>query len=553
MRESEQLKWSSVKCQVRDFVSLHRRGKLNLQPEFQRDGVWKLPARIKLIQSLVNHYPIPAVFLYRRKQGHKVIFDVIDGKQRLETILLFLGEIKRKEHSSFIARIKFHEDEDLEFEDWSWKEMSRSDRAYFLNYPILVIEVDGDAETIRDVFVRINSTGVALSMGEIQNAKYMRTKFLARVRDHYHERRILTLLGKMGVVTKSSKERMGDILLLSEIVMSVQRGELLDKKRGLSLMLDDRVSANNLTQTNKAIRLVDKAIDWAYRMLPDFAATRFKKTTDFYSLITLLADYLKSGRISTDKRRNAAAGERLRKFSQDLRRMKLRQRDWDFYRPSEIIRRYATSVRANSDSQGSRKDRREILHDMLKGIFAEKDRRRMYTKEDQLYVQYQARSRDGVVYCHLCGEPIENQAEFTLDHVKPHSKGGRTSLRNAKPAHRSCNSRKGNRNVKAQRQVYCSEKNCAAQGLYNYYSRKLLVRRGSLCSDVCAFSRIQNARRMMINDGILKETRHGVKFAQDYLFPTPSAAACFVTGMGSRNGKLSWRLVNDDPIKVLER
>lgn len=82
----------------------------------------------------------------------------------------------------------------------------------------------------------------------------------------------------MGVVTKSSKERMGDILLLSEIVMSVQRGELLDKKRGLSLMLDDRVSANNLTQTNKAIRLVDKAIDWAYRMLPDFAATRFNPT-----------------------------------------------------------------------------------------------------------------------------------------------------------------------------------------------------------------------------------------------------------------------------------
>ena len=553
MRESKRLEWTSRECKVKDFVRLHRRKQLNLQPEFQRDDVWKLPARTKLIQSLADHYPIPAVFLYRRKQGHRVIFDVIDGKQRLETILLFLGEIKRREHSSFIARIKYHDDEDIEVEECSWKMMSRQDKAYFLNYPILAIEVDGDVETIRDVFVRINSTGVALSTGEIQNAKYMRTKFLARVRDHYHERRILALLGKMGVVTRSSKERMGDILLLSEIVMSVQRGELLDKKRGLSLMLDDRVSANNLTQTNKAIRLVDKAIDWAHRMLPDFATTRFKKTTDFYSLITLLADYLKGGRIASDRRRNAAAGERLRKFSQDLRRLKLRQRDWDFYRPSETVRRYATSVRANSDSQGSRKDRREILHDMLKGIFAEKDRRRMYTKEDQLYVQYQARSRNGVVYCHLCGEPIENQAEFTLDHVKPHSKGGRTSLRNAKPAHRSCNSRKGNRTVKAQRQVYCSEKDCAAQGLYNYYSRKLLVQRGSLCSDKCASSRILKERRIMIKDGILKETRHGMKFAQDYLFPTPSAAACLVTGMGSRNGKFSWHLVNDDPIKVLER
>jgi 5-methylcytosine-specific restriction endonuclease McrA len=56
--------------------------------------------------------------------------------------------------------------------------------------------------------------------------------------------------------------------------------------------------------------------------------------------------------------------------------------------------------------------------------------------------------RDGMV-CYLCGQAIDpslpGQHAFalTLDHVQPRTAGGRDTLDNLRPAHRRCNSEKG--------------------------------------------------------------------------------------------------------------
>ncbi|MEV5538488.1 HNH endonuclease signature motif containing protein [Saccharopolyspora shandongensis] len=52
--------------------------------------------------------------------------------------------------------------------------------------------------------------------------------------------------------------------------------------------------------------------------------------------------------------------------------------------------------------------------------------------------------------CWLCGHSIDadlpptHPLSYTVDHVVPRSKGGAPTLDNAKPAHRRCNSRRGN-------------------------------------------------------------------------------------------------------------
>lgn len=53
--------------------------------------------------------------------------------------------------------------------------------------------------------------------------------------------------------------------------------------------------------------------------------------------------------------------------------------------------------------------------------------------------------------CHLCGHPIDTDLpathplSFTADHIAPRSLGGAASLDNLRPAHRRCNSQRGNR------------------------------------------------------------------------------------------------------------
>ncbi|WP_268746906.1 HNH endonuclease [Tomitella biformata] len=43
--------------------------------------------------------------------------------------------------------------------------------------------------------------------------------------------------------------------------------------------------------------------------------------------------------------------------------------------------------------------------------------------------------------CHLCGKP----GATTADHVQPRSLGGGDGLDNLRPAHKACNSSRGNR------------------------------------------------------------------------------------------------------------
>ena len=56
--------------------------------------------------------------------------------------------------------------------------------------------------------------------------------------------------------------------------------------------------------------------------------------------------------------------------------------------------------------------------------------------------------RDGLA-CVWCGLSVEDGAQLTLDHLKPHSKGGSNEAGNLVTCCQRCNSSRGNRSVKS--------------------------------------------------------------------------------------------------------
>jgi hypothetical protein len=54
--------------------------------------------------------------------------------------------------------------------------------------------------------------------------------------------------------------------------------------------------------------------------------------------------------------------------------------------------------------------------------------------------------RDGLACCY-CGDTIEQGAKLSLDHVKPHSKGGTNHTTNLVTCCKRCNDSRGNRSV----------------------------------------------------------------------------------------------------------
>jgi uncharacterized protein with ParB-like and HNH nuclease domain len=86
LQQSSNLQSTFGEKTISDLVLMFRDGQLNLEPGFQRKSVWSWSDRRRLIQSIVPNYPSPSIFLYERQENGFVMYDVIDGKQRLESI-----------------------------------------------------------------------------------------------------------------------------------------------------------------------------------------------------------------------------------------------------------------------------------------------------------------------------------------------------------------------------------------------------------------------------------------------------------------------------------
>ena len=73
---------------VKETVERIRRGRYVLNPDFQRDFVWKIDKQSRLIESCLMCIPLPFFYVAQEKDGRIV---VIDGLQRLATFCRFLN------------------------------------------------------------------------------------------------------------------------------------------------------------------------------------------------------------------------------------------------------------------------------------------------------------------------------------------------------------------------------------------------------------------------------------------------------------------------------
>jgi 5-methylcytosine-specific restriction endonuclease McrA len=59
------------------------------------------------------------------------------------------------------------------------------------------------------------------------------------------------------------------------------------------------------------------------------------------------------------------------------------------------------------------------------------------------FIKRQLINSKGAV-CGICGKPIEDMKDCTVDHIRPLSKGGMTTIDNCQLAHTECSVKKGN-------------------------------------------------------------------------------------------------------------
>ncbi|TPM94689.1 DUF262 domain-containing protein [Mesorhizobium sp. B2-1-3A] len=205
------------------FLDMNEKGQLNLNPPYQRRSVWSPRDKRFFIDTILNNYPAPPVFLHKslNDQG-KATYHVVDGKQRIQTFIDFTQN-----------KVRIPDDfSDVNLQGRKWVDLQRETREKFWNY-VMIVEMLPDISdaAIRNIFERINRNSRKLTPQELRHAKYdgwLITRAEAEA-DKKEWR-------DFGVVTAARIKRMADAQFISELLAIV----ITDKVHGFDQdMLDD--------------------------------------------------------------------------------------------------------------------------------------------------------------------------------------------------------------------------------------------------------------------------------------------------------------------------
>ena len=164
---------------VETILNQIAKGNININPKFQRRDAWKTPQKSLLIESLLLSIPIPNIVL-AEKVDKRGTFDVIDGKQRLLSIVQFCkGKKKPTEINDFksfkLTGLKLLS----ELNGKTFDDLKKSTE--FSNYATIIENATIRTSVIRnspneaylyEIFSRLNTGSLSLSAQELRQSLF---------------------------------------------------------------------------------------------------------------------------------------------------------------------------------------------------------------------------------------------------------------------------------------------------------------------------------------------------------------------------------------------
>lgn len=337
-------KWQSSPHTIADIREWNGNGTLLLQPDYQRREVWGDAARVMLIDSVLNDIPMPKIFVSKAIKDMRTYRSVIDGQQRITTILTFLND-----------GFKMEDPYSGPYDGMKFSELPADIRNDFLLYSIDFNEASGlPPDELREVYSRVNKYLVPLNRQELRKADFP-GEFL-KISEELAN---LDSLDDMGLFNATARRRSLDVEYVSELLAAQLRG-ISDKKDAIDECCRDYAAWPSAESTaaraefEGAISDIAKIFDTTYPM----KKTRWKQKADFYSFFFA---------VLTLRRAGLALPEDLSFLRQDLTLL-----DNRIAPTSEvpILSKYAVYCVSQANSASSRNWRMAFIKAILRGTYA---------------------------------------------------------------------------------------------------------------------------------------------------------------------------------------
>jgi hypothetical protein len=390
------------------------RASINTNPDYQRPAVWSSGQKQLLVDSILRGYDVPK-FYWRQVSKKPVMYEVVDGQQRIRAICEFCDE-----------KYGLPKDSDpidgMEVKGLKYDELPHELRIRWDTYNLDVVVMDAaDEDETREMFLRLQN-GASLKAQEKRNAMSgnMRT-FVKTLAGH----RIFSVCGF------SNSRFVYDQVAAQMVLIELTGGPSNVKNADLNRMYEKNQAFD--VASTKA-KKCGKVLDLLFTAFP--TKTPELERFNLLSLYGIASLLLESFVI---KNRAKDLADWFLKFETYRRTQDTIPSD---QADNEMVT-YHEKTSHSTDSADSLGWRHEFL---LRKLFEAvpdvelKDDQRLFTHEQRLAIY----RRDGgicriAMKCH--GEKCDWD-NWCADHIKPWSKGGKTTVVNGQVGCLPCNAAK---------------------------------------------------------------------------------------------------------------
>jgi hypothetical protein len=405
--------------EIESLYGKYKRGKLIVQPDFQRYFVWDTKKASRLLESAFLDIPLPVIYLSEGNDGKEY---VIDGQQRLTSFFSFIDGHLPNETKDFklIGLQVFNELNRKKFTDI---DEELQDKIRYCKIRTITFRKESDPNLKFEIFERLNTGAVSLNDQELRNCIY-RGSYNELLKELSEESDFKYLLG-----IKNIEKRMKDVELVLRFAAFYHFTYLQYKppmKKFLNLEMEkyqsiSQAEADDLRNAFKNTLSIIKSL------IDKHAFKRFykgdKKNPNGYwepkKFNTSLYDVLM---YTFAREQKNIVYQNLDAIREVL--LHFMSYDQEFIDAIELSTSSIQAVTKRFDKL------RLALQDIL-GINQREPRCFSFALKEELF------NKDST--CSICGQRIQNIDDAAIDHIEQYWKGGKTIPENARLTHRYCN------------------------------------------------------------------------------------------------------------------
>ncbi len=196
---------------IQDLLNLHNNKELDINPWYQRRSVWTTSQKAYLINTLFEQKPIPTIYIRHSLDidAEKSIREVVDGQQRVRSVLEYSDDAFAVKHPAYPKKVKF-------------SQLKRTDIERFKLTSLSVGYLLGATdEDVIEIFGRLNSVAKTLNAQELRNARYSGEykQFCLR-----QATKRLPLWRNLNIFTANRIARMDEVQFISDLTYNFING-----------------------------------------------------------------------------------------------------------------------------------------------------------------------------------------------------------------------------------------------------------------------------------------------------------------------------------------